>query len=288
MISLECCHASCWSHTMSARSRACRIQSDLTLFEYASFQLGESCRASAPLNNQSASDAIELLNWSMPRRPGSVRRRLRVASTTIQCARTSVTPVSLHTAVNSTGSQCSVCECARHFRDHVDGAGDGHRDPSARIPCLLPPSVADGDRLGARLPRAMTGRMPISMMRSAMARRVIATPSPCSPCTPSTRLRRASPCSHRRASSSPAHRKPQTHSKGHCGPRSLVRLQIEPPTWKESPPPISVEDPRVRAASSRIPAATLEQRDRRTSRSLSRSSQAAYVVDTTRRLGILK
>src|SRR5580765_2272511 len=60
------CHASCLSHTVSARSSAYGIQ-PIWPSEYASFNLGNSI--SLPENNQSASDAIELLNASVPPTP---------------------------------------------------------------------------------------------------------------------------------------------------------------------------------------------------------------------------
>src|ERR1041385_2343266 len=66
MRSFECCQLSCCSHTVSARSSAYGIQ-PIWPSEYASFSFGNSM--SFPENNQSASDAIELLKASVPPTP---------------------------------------------------------------------------------------------------------------------------------------------------------------------------------------------------------------------------
>src|SRR5690242_17021937 len=66
MSSFECCQLSCCSHTVSARSSAYGIQ-PIWPSLYASFSFGNSM--SLPENGQSASDAIELLNASVPPTP---------------------------------------------------------------------------------------------------------------------------------------------------------------------------------------------------------------------------
>src|SRR3954451_6358414 len=66
MRSFERCQLSWGSHTVSARSSAYGIQ-PIWPSEYASLSFGN--WMSLPLNNQSASDAIELLNASVPPTP---------------------------------------------------------------------------------------------------------------------------------------------------------------------------------------------------------------------------
>src|SRR6478672_68819 len=91
---------SCWSHTVSARSSAYGIQ-PIWPSEYASFNFGKSM--SLPENNQSASEAIELLNASVPPTPpGASGDAAGLVDDDPMCMH-SVTPVSSHTC--STGSQ---------------------------------------------------------------------------------------------------------------------------------------------------------------------------------------
>src|SRR5580765_3741822 len=88
------CHASCLSHTVSARSSAYGIQ-PIWPSEYASLSLGNSM--SLPENSQSASDAIELLNASVPPTPpGASGDAAGLVDDEPMCMH-SVTPVSLHT-----------------------------------------------------------------------------------------------------------------------------------------------------------------------------------------------
>src|SRR3954471_19146558 len=95
MRSFECCQLSCCSHTVSARSSAYGIQ-PIWPSEYASFNFGNSI--SLPENNQSASDAIELLNASAPPTPpGASGDAAGFVDDEPMCMH-SVTPVSLQTA----------------------------------------------------------------------------------------------------------------------------------------------------------------------------------------------
>src|SRR5580765_558664 len=88
------CHASCLSHTVSARSSAYGIQ-PIWPSEYASLSLGNSI--SLPENSQSASDAIELLNASVPPTPpGASGDAAGFVDDEPMCMH-SVTPVSLQT-----------------------------------------------------------------------------------------------------------------------------------------------------------------------------------------------
>src|SRR5947208_14098769 len=94
MRSLECCQLSCCSHTVSARSSAYGIQ-PIWPSEYASFSLGNSI--SLAENNQSASDAIELLNARVPPTPpGASGDAAGFVDDEPMCMH-SVTPVSLQT-----------------------------------------------------------------------------------------------------------------------------------------------------------------------------------------------
>src|SRR6185295_20118829 len=94
MSSFECCQASCFSHTVSARSSAYGIQ-PIWPSEYASLSFGN--LISFPENNQSASDAIELLNASVPPTPaGESFDATGLVDDDPMCMQ-SVTPVSLHT-----------------------------------------------------------------------------------------------------------------------------------------------------------------------------------------------
>src|SRR2546423_7754095 len=100
MVAFECCQASCLSHTVSARSSAYGIQ-PIWPSEYASLSLGNSM--SFAENSQSASDAIELLNASVPPTPpGASGDAAGFVDDEPMCMH-SVTPVSLHTW--NTGSQ---------------------------------------------------------------------------------------------------------------------------------------------------------------------------------------
>src|SRR6266550_1856084 len=100
MLAFECCQASCLSHTVSARSSAYGIQ-PIWPSEYASFSRGN--WISLAENNQSASDAIELLNASVPPTPpGASGDAAGFVDEEPMCMH-SVTPVSLQTC--STGSQ---------------------------------------------------------------------------------------------------------------------------------------------------------------------------------------
>src|SRR5882724_5625073 len=100
MRSFECCQLSCCSHTVSARSSTYGIQ-PIWPSEYASLSFGNSM--SLPENNQSASDAIELLNASVPPTPpGASGDAAGFVDDEPMCMH-SVTPVSLHTW--SIGSQ---------------------------------------------------------------------------------------------------------------------------------------------------------------------------------------
>src|SRR5882672_5180258 len=95
MRSFECCQLSCCSQTVSARSSAYGIQ-PIWPSEYASLSLGNSI--SLPENNQSASDAIELLNASVPPTPsGASGDAAGLLDDDPMCMQ-SVTPVSLHSA----------------------------------------------------------------------------------------------------------------------------------------------------------------------------------------------
>src|SRR5438034_1613324 len=99
MRSFECCHASCLSHTVSARSSAYGIQ-PIWPSEYASFNFGNSM--SLAENNQSARLAIELLNASVPPTPpGASGDAAGLVDDDPMCMQR-VTPVSLHT--RKTGS----------------------------------------------------------------------------------------------------------------------------------------------------------------------------------------
>src|SRR5215510_11160438 len=94
MRSFECCQLSCCSHTVSARSSAYGIQ-PIWPSEYASFSFGNSM--SLPENNQSASEAIELLNASVPPTPpGASGDAAGFVDDEPMCMH-NVTPVSLHT-----------------------------------------------------------------------------------------------------------------------------------------------------------------------------------------------
>src|SRR6266576_5780318 len=100
MRSLECCQLSCWSHTVSARSSAYGIQ-PIWPSEYASLSFGN--WMSLPENSQSASDAIELLNASVPPTPpGASGDAAGFVDEEPMCMH-SVTPLSLHTC--RSGSQ---------------------------------------------------------------------------------------------------------------------------------------------------------------------------------------
>src|SRR5262249_10713037 len=100
MRSFECCQLSCCSHTVSAGSSAYGIQ-PIWPSEYASFSFGN--WMSLPENNQSASDAIELLNASVPPTPpGASGDAAGFVDDEPMCMQ-SVTPVSLQTW--KTGSQ---------------------------------------------------------------------------------------------------------------------------------------------------------------------------------------
>src|SRR5215471_929250 len=100
MRSFECCQLSCCSHTVSARSSAYGIQ-PIWPSEYASFSFGNSM--SFPENSQSASDAIELLNASVPPTPpGASGDAAGLVDDEPMCMH-NVTPVSLQTW--SIGSQ---------------------------------------------------------------------------------------------------------------------------------------------------------------------------------------
>src|SRR4051794_11760849 len=103
MRSFECCQLSCLSHTVSARSSAYGIQ-PIWPSEYASFSFGY--LISLPENNQSASEAIELLNASVPPTPaGESFDAAGFVDDEPMCMH-SVTPVSLHTW--NTGSQSGL------------------------------------------------------------------------------------------------------------------------------------------------------------------------------------
>src|SRR3954466_1138872 len=94
MRSFDFCHASCLSHTVSARSSAYGIQ-PIWPSEYASLSFGN--WISLPENNQSASDAIELLNASVPPTPpGASGDAAGFVDDEPMCMH-NVTPVSLHT-----------------------------------------------------------------------------------------------------------------------------------------------------------------------------------------------
>src|SRR5581483_9546404 len=103
MRSFECCQLSCCSHTVSARSSAYGIQ-PIWPSEYASLSSGN--WMSLAENNQSAIDAIELLNASVPPTPpGASGDAAGVVDDEPMCMQI-VTPVSLHTC--SSGSQYPV------------------------------------------------------------------------------------------------------------------------------------------------------------------------------------
>src|SRR3954467_7644606 len=94
MRSFECCQLSWCSHTVSARSNTYGIQ-PICPSEYASFNFGNSM--SLAENNQSASDAIELLNASVPPTPpGASGDAAGFVDDDLMCMH-SVTPQSLHT-----------------------------------------------------------------------------------------------------------------------------------------------------------------------------------------------
>src|SRR5450755_1853833 len=100
MRSFECCQLSCCSQTVSARSSTYGIQ-PIWPSEYASFSFGNSI--SLAENNQSARDAIELLNASVPPTPpGASGDAAGFVDDDPMCMH-NVTPVSLHT--RNTGSQ---------------------------------------------------------------------------------------------------------------------------------------------------------------------------------------
>src|SRR5215469_6635652 len=100
MSSFECCQLSWCSHTVSARSSAYGIQ-PIWPSEYASLSFGN--WMSLPENSQSAIDAIELLNASVPPTPpGASGEAAGLVDDEPMCMQ-SVTPVSLQTC--STGSQ---------------------------------------------------------------------------------------------------------------------------------------------------------------------------------------
>src|SRR6478736_5092362 len=93
MRSFECCQLSCCSQTVSARSSAYGIQ-PIWPSEYASFNFGN--WMSLAENNQSANDAIELLNASVPAtRPGASGDAAGFVDDVPMCMH-NVTPVSLH------------------------------------------------------------------------------------------------------------------------------------------------------------------------------------------------
>src|SRR5580765_586283 len=97
------CHASCLSHTVSARSSAYGIQ-PIWPSEYASLSFGN--LMSLPENNQSAIDAIELLNARVPPTPpGESFDATGLVDDEPMCMH-SVTPVSLQTW--NTGSQSGL------------------------------------------------------------------------------------------------------------------------------------------------------------------------------------
>src|SRR6476660_5396148 len=94
MSSFDFCHASCLSHTVSARSSAYGIQ-PIWPSEYASFSFGN--WMSFPENSQSASDAIELLKASVPPTPpGASGDAAGFVDDEPMCMQ-SVTPLSLQT-----------------------------------------------------------------------------------------------------------------------------------------------------------------------------------------------
>src|SRR5260370_23656356 len=94
MRSVECCQLSCCSHTVSAGSSAYGIE-PIWPSEYASLSLGNSM--SLAENNQSASDAIELLNASVPPTPpGASGDAAGFVDDEPMCMQI-VTPQSLHT-----------------------------------------------------------------------------------------------------------------------------------------------------------------------------------------------
>src|SRR3954451_5794002 len=103
MRSFERCQLSWGSHTVSARSRAYGIQ-PIWPSEYASFSFGNSM--SLAENNQSASDAIELLKASVPPTPpGASGDAAGLVDDEPMCMQR-VTPQSLHTW--NKGSQSPV------------------------------------------------------------------------------------------------------------------------------------------------------------------------------------
>src|SRR4051812_27728089 len=94
MRSFERCQLSWCSHTVSARSSAYGIQ-PIWPSEYASFSFGN--WMSFPENSQSASEAIELLNASVPPTPpGASGDAAGFVDDEPMCMH-SVTPASLHT-----------------------------------------------------------------------------------------------------------------------------------------------------------------------------------------------
>src|SRR3954451_2002450 len=95
MRSFECCQLSCLSQTVSARSSAYGIQ-PIWPSEYASFSFGN--WINLPENNQSASDAIELLHARVPPTPpGASGDAGGYVDDEPMCMH-SVTPVSLQTS----------------------------------------------------------------------------------------------------------------------------------------------------------------------------------------------
>src|SRR5689334_25316261 len=92
MRSFECCQLSCCSHTVSARSSAYGIQ-PIWPSLYASFSLGN--WMSLPEKSQSASDAIELLNASVPPTPPGASGEAAGFVDDEPMGMQSVTPVSL-------------------------------------------------------------------------------------------------------------------------------------------------------------------------------------------------
>src|SRR3954468_12207872 len=94
MRSFECCQLSWCSQTVSARSSTYGIQ-PICASEYASLSLGN-CSSLAE-NSQSASDAIALLNASVPpTAPGASGDAAGFVDDEPMCMH-NVTPVSLHT-----------------------------------------------------------------------------------------------------------------------------------------------------------------------------------------------
>ena len=110
MSSFECCQLSCCSQTVSARSSAYGIQ-PIWPSEYASFSFGNSM--SLPENSQSASDAIELLNASVPPTPaGASGDAFGFVDDEPMCMQ-SVTPVSLQTGRPGPSRRCGCSAASR-------------------------------------------------------------------------------------------------------------------------------------------------------------------------------